>query len=78
MFEFEQLFTIFKACCSIAILGETQLTGQNPDLVFNSRSAFTYSTDFYSYEAKRTNLKLKTWPKQLLGLEITLPNFAFG
>jgi hypothetical protein len=44
-----------------------QYTGKNIGWVFNSKRGCMYPMHLYSYEAKLTNLKLKTWPKQLLG-----------
>ncbi len=44
-----------------------QLTGQNLGQVFNSRSDPTCAMHFHPYEAKRTNLKLKTQRNELLG-----------
>ena len=44
-----------------------QLTGQNLGRVFISRSGPTCAMHFHPYEAKRTNLKLKTQRKELLG-----------
>jgi hypothetical protein len=50
------------------IMDILQLTGPNLGRVFNSRSGCMCSMmPFCCYEAKRSHLKLKTWPKQLLG-----------
>jgi hypothetical protein len=47
-----------------------------PGLSFNSRSGCLCALDLLCRKAIRPNLKLKTWPKQLLGslpLDIALP-----
>jgi hypothetical protein len=49
------------------IMDKLQLTGQNLGGVFNSRSGCMCAMHLCFYEAKQPNLKLKTWPKQLLG-----------
>jgi hypothetical protein len=52
-----------------------QLTGQNPDRVFNFRSDRVHAEHLLFYGVKRPNLKLKTRPKECLGclpLDITL------
>ncbi len=41
-------------------MDELHLTGQNLGRVFNSRSGYTRDMQLYPYEAKRTNLNLKT------------------
>ncbi len=48
-------------------MGKLQLTGINLTWVFNSRSGCMCAKDLCCYAAKRPNLKLKTWSKQLLG-----------
>jgi hypothetical protein len=48
-------------------MDKLQLTGQNLGRVFNSRSGCMCAMHLCYYEAKLPNLKLKTWPKQLLG-----------
>jgi hypothetical protein len=45
-------------------LDKAQFTGRKLGRVFNSRSS---CLSIMGYEAKRPNLKLKTWPKQLKG-----------
>jgi hypothetical protein len=53
-----------------------QLTGQNLGRVFNFRSGHLHAAHSWRYEVKLPNLKLKTWPKHLLGyilLDIALP-----
>ncbi len=57
-------------------MDKLQLAGRNLGRVFNSRSGCTHTMYFNPCKAKRPNLKLKTWPKQLLGcltLDIVLP-----
>jgi hypothetical protein len=48
-------------------MDKLQLTGQNLVRVFNSRSGCMCAMYFCCFEAKWPSLKLKTWPKQLLG-----------
>jgi hypothetical protein len=48
-------------------MGKLQLTGQRLRRVFNSRNGRMYVMQVWCYEAKRSNLKLKTLPKQLSG-----------
>ncbi len=58
-----------------------QLTGQNPDQVFNFRSDQVHAVHLPFYGVKRPNLKLKTRPKECLGcppLDITLTNVLHG
>jgi hypothetical protein len=58
------------------IMDKPQLTGHNLGRVFNFRNGCVRATHFLRYRVKLLNLKLKTWPKQLLGclpLDITLP-----
>ncbi len=42
-------------------------TGQNLDRVVNSRSGYVPATQLPFFEMKQPNLKLRIWPKQLLG-----------
>ncbi len=61
-------------------MDKLQLTGQNLGRVFNSRMGCMCGVPFCCYEAKQTNLKLKTRPKQLLGslpLAFALPGLAY-
>ncbi len=44
-----------------------QLTGQNPDRVFNFRSDRVHAEHLLFYGVKRPNLKLKTRPQRVLG-----------
>jgi hypothetical protein len=44
-----------------------KLTGQNLGRVFNSRLGRACMFRAIAYITKQPNLKLKTWPKQLLG-----------
>jgi hypothetical protein len=58
------------------IMEKLQLTGQNLGRVFNSRSGCLSAMQLPCFETKRSALKLKTQPKQLLGylpLDIALP-----
>ncbi len=48
-------------------MDKLQLKGQNLGRVFNSRSGRMRAMHLCCFEAKGPNLKLKTWPKQLLG-----------
>jgi hypothetical protein len=53
-----------------------QITGQNLDRVFNSRSGRVHAKQLHFSETEQPNLKLKTRIKQLLGslpLYIALP-----
>ncbi len=47
-------------------MGKLQLTGQNLGRFYNSRSGRVYAMHSLYFEMKRSNLKLKTWPKHLL------------
>jgi len=60
-------------------MDKLQATGQNLGRVFNSRSGRVHAMQLQCPEAKLTNLKLKTWPKQLLcylPLEIALNAYS--
>ncbi len=48
-------------------MGKIKLTGQNLGWVFNSRLGHACMFRVIAYITKQPNLKLKTWPKQLLG-----------
>ncbi len=48
-------------------MDKVQLTRQNLGQVFDSRSGCMSAMHLCCYEVKRPNLKLKTWPEQLLG-----------
>jgi hypothetical protein len=50
------------------LMDKLQLTGQNLGRVFNFRSDHLHSEDLRCYQSKLPNLKLKTRPKQRLGL----------
>ncbi len=57
-------------------MDKLQLTVQNLGLVFNFRFGHLHAEQFWCYQIKLPNLKLKTRPKQLLGyspLAIALP-----
>ncbi len=57
-------------------MDKLQLTGRNMGRVFNFRNGRVHVVRFLCYGVKLPNLKLKTQPKQLLGLlplDITLP-----
>jgi hypothetical protein len=54
-------------------MGKTKLTGQNLDRVFNSKLGQACMCRAIACIKKRANLKLKTRPKQLLGLAFALP-----
>ena len=57
-------------------MDKLQLTGQILGRVFYSRNGCIYTVDLCWYEAKLSNLKVKTRPKQLLGslpIDIALP-----
>jgi hypothetical protein len=58
-------------------MDKLKLTGQNLGRVFNFRSGRLHAATFLALSVKLPNLRMKTWPKQLLGflmLIITLPN----
>jgi hypothetical protein len=59
-------------------MDKLQLKGQTQGRVFNSRNGCMKTVHLCWYEAKLYNLKLKTWPKQLLGslpIDIALPAY---
>jgi hypothetical protein len=63
----------------ILAVGKLQLTGQNLGRVFIFRNGRVHAVHFICNGVKLHNLKLKTWPKQLLGslpLDIALPVLA--
>ncbi len=64
-----ELKTVPKQLLGSLLLGTTmdkpQLTRQNLDWVFNSRSGHLYSKWLCCYWLKLPNLELKTWQKQL-------------
>jgi hypothetical protein len=60
-------------------MDKLQLTGQNLGRVFNFRFCHLHAEHFWCYQINLPNLKLKTWPKQLLGslpLGIALAGWA--
>jgi len=60
-------------------MDKLQLTGRTLGRVFSSRNRCTNTMHLFKYEAKLSNLKLKTWPDQLLGSlpkDIALPGFT--
>jgi hypothetical protein len=57
-------------------MDKLHLTGQNLGRVFNFRNGRVLAVHLLCCGVKLPNLKLKTWPKQLLGsllLDIALP-----
>jgi len=60
-------FAIFFHPLPAEARGKLQLTGQNLDRVFNSRSGCMCALHLCSNEAKRPHLKLETRLKHLLG-----------
>ncbi len=48
-------------------MDKLQLTGQDLGRVFNFRSGHLHAAQFFALSLKLPNLKLKAWPKQLLG-----------
>jgi hypothetical protein len=57
-----------------------QPTGQNLGQVFNCRTGNLHAAHLWCYQVKLPNLKLKTWPIQLVGsllLDIVLPRLAY-
>ncbi len=48
-------------------MDKLQLTGRNLGRVFNLRSGHLHAAHLWCYQVKLPNLKLKIWPKQLLG-----------
>ncbi len=59
-------------------MDQLQLPVQILDQEFNFENGCEYAVHFLCYEVKLPNLKLKTWPKQLLGslpIDIVLPGF---
>ncbi len=57
-------------------MDKLHLTGQNLGRVFNFRNGRVHAVHVLCCGVKLPNLKLKTWPKQLLGslpLDIALP-----
>ncbi len=75
------LLMIVSPCWTItllknSIMDKLQLTERKLGLVFNSRSGCICTMQLCCYEAKRLNLKLKTWHNKYLGylpLTIALP-----
>jgi hypothetical protein len=68
-----------KMCALPLHHGQTWLTGQNLSRVFNYRRVRIHAVNLICSETKRSNLKLKTWPRQLLGplpLDSMLPTLA--
>jgi hypothetical protein len=64
----------------INYMEKLKLTGQNLGRVFNFRSGRVHAVHLMCYRVKLQNLKLKTWPKQLLGsrpLDIALAGYTF-
>jgi hypothetical protein len=57
-------------------MDKLQLTGQNLGQVFNFRNGRVHAVHLFGCRVKLPNLKLKTWPKKLLGslpLDIAVP-----
>jgi hypothetical protein len=62
-------------------MDKLQLTGQNIGRVFNFRNGRMHAVHLLCYRVKLLNLKMKTWPEQLLGsllLDIMLPSHIFN
>ncbi len=60
-------------------MDKLNLTGRNLGRVFKFRRGYLHVIPLYYFETKLPNLKLKTWPKQLLGylpVDIMLPGFS--
>ncbi len=58
------------------IVDKLQITGQNLGRVYYFKYGRVHAVHFIRLGVKLPNLKLKTWPKQVLGslpLDITLP-----
>jgi hypothetical protein len=67
--------------CLRRAIDKLQLAGQNLGRVFNFRGSHLHATHLWCFHVKLLNLRLKTWPKQLLGylpLDIALPGRAFN
>jgi hypothetical protein len=65
---------------STSAMDKLQLKGQNLGRLFNFRCDHVHDVHFLCYRVKLPNLKLKTWPKHLLGLlplDIVLPASAY-
>jgi hypothetical protein len=59
-------------------MDQLQLPVQIPDQDFNFKNGCENAVHFLCYGVKLPNLKLKTWPKKLLGslpLDIVFPGF---
>ncbi len=57
-------------------MGKLQPTGQKQGRRFSFKSGYFCASHLWCYQVKLPNLKLTTWPKQLLGsllLDIALP-----
>ncbi len=75
------VFLIVVLMYCLMSMDKLHLTGQNLGRVFNSRSGRVHAIHSCCYWARLPDLKLKTWPKQLLGslpLDIALPASAYG
>jgi hypothetical protein len=62
-------------------MDKLQITGQSLGQVFNFSIGHLYVVHLWCYKVKLPNLKLKTWPKQLLGyllLDIALPGLSIA
>jgi hypothetical protein len=62
-------------------MDKLQLIRKNLGRVFKFRNGHVHAVHFLCYRVKMPNLKLKTWPKQLLGflpLDIALLNVGIG
>ncbi len=58
-------------------IDKLQVIGQNLGQLFNSRSGCVHDMQSRCFETKLPNLKLKTWPKKLLGsLLLDIPSSA--
>jgi hypothetical protein len=60
-------------------MDKLQLAGLQIGRVFNFRSGHLHAAHLWCFQVKLPNLRLKTWPKQLLGyllLDIALPEYT--
>ncbi len=57
-------------------MDKLELTGLNPGRVFNTRQGRACACHAVAVITKQPNLKLKTWPKHLLGLAFILPDLC--
>jgi hypothetical protein len=70
------MFIVLATGCFNLIHGRTSANRTKPGRVFNFRSGHLHAVHLWCYQVKLPNLKLKTWPRQLLGsllLDSALP-----